>query len=128
MSGFEETAKFRSSEGNKLKRITFTANMTLVFILQKLLPLRNVYSTLFSTGLHLQNSLLKLRHIEGLFETLEASKDKETVASFIPTDKQVIDWLQVGDQENYRFKIFEIFSLSGLPRYPERAEPLPHLS
>ena len=75
--------------------------MTLVFILQKLLPLRNVYSTLFSTGLHLQNSLLKLRHIEGLFETLEASKDKETVASFIPTDKQVIDWLQVGDQENY---------------------------
>ena len=28
MSGFEETAKFRSSEGNKLKRITFTANMT----------------------------------------------------------------------------------------------------
>ena len=62
------------------------------------MPLRNVYSTLFTTGLHLQNSLLKLRHIEGLFEALEKSKDKETVSTFIPSDKQVLGWLH-GFQE-----------------------------
>ena len=56
-----------------------------------------MYSTLFSTGLHLQNSLLKLRHIEGLFEALEKSKDKESVSNFIPTDRQVLEWLQVGE-------------------------------
>ena len=62
---------------------------------RKLMPLRNVYTSLFSTGLHLQNSLLKLRHMEGLFETLEKSKDKETVANFMPNEKQLLDWLQV---------------------------------
>jgi len=61
---------------------------------RKLMPLRNVYTSLFSTGLHLQNSLLKLRHMEGLFETLEKSKDKETVANFMPNEKQLLDWLQ----------------------------------
>ena len=53
-----------------------------------------MYSTLFSTGLHLQNSLLKLRHMEGVFEALEKSKDKESVSSFKPSDKQVLDWLR----------------------------------
>ena len=61
---------------------------------KQLLPLRHVYSSLFTTGLHLQNSLIKLRHIEGLFETLEKSKDKETVANFVPNEKQLLEWLQ----------------------------------
>lgn len=58
------------------------------------MPLRHVYTSLFSTGLHLQNSLLKLRHMEGLFETLEKSKDKETVANFMPDEQQMLEWLQ----------------------------------
>ena len=65
---------------------------------KKLMPLRHVYTSLFSTGLHLQNSLLKLRHMEGLFETLEKSKDKETVANFMPNERQLLDWLK-GFQE-----------------------------
>ena len=58
------------------------------------MPLRHVYTSLFSTGLHLQNSLLKLRHMEGLFESLEKSKDKETVANFMPDEQQMLEWLQ----------------------------------
>ena len=58
------------------------------------MPLRHVYTSLFSTGLHLQNSLLKLRHMEGLFESLEKSKDKETVANLMPDEKQLLEWLQ----------------------------------
>ena len=58
------------------------------------MPLRHVYTSLFSTGLHLQNSLLKLRHMEGLFESLEKSKDKETVANLMPNEKQLLEWLQ----------------------------------
>ena len=65
---------------------------------KKLMPLRHVYTSLFSTGLHLQNSLLKLRHMEGLFETLEKSKDKETVANFMPNERQLLEWLK-GFQE-----------------------------
>ena len=45
--------------------------------MQKLLPLRSVYTNLFSTGLHLQNSLLKVRHLEGFFDTLEKFKAEQ---------------------------------------------------
>ena len=63
------------------------------------MPLRHVYTSLFSTGLHLQNSLLRIRHMEGLFEALEKSKDKETVANFMPNEKQLLEWLQVNHIE-----------------------------
>ena len=33
--------------------------------------------------------------MEGLFEALEKSKDKETVANFMPNEKQLLEWLQV---------------------------------
>ena len=60
------------------------------------MPLRNVYTSLFSTGLHLQNSLLKLRHLEGFFEALEKSKyDEDNVANLIPNEAQLLEWLQV---------------------------------
>ena len=36
--------------------------------------------------------------MEGVFEALEKSKDKETVSTFKPTDQQLLDWLK-GFQE-----------------------------
>ena len=60
------------------------------------MPLRNVYTSLFSTGLHLQSSLLKVRHLEGFFEAMDKSKhDVENIANIIPNDEQLIEWLQV---------------------------------
>ena len=32
--------------------------------------------------------------MEGLFETLEKSKDKETVANFMPDEQQMLEYLQ----------------------------------
>jgi len=66
---------------------------------KKLMPLRNVYTSLFSTGLHLQNSLLKVRQLEGFFEALEKCKyDPENLSNIIPNEAQLLEWLQ-GFQE-----------------------------
>jgi len=63
--------------------------------IQSLLPLRGVYTTLFSTGLHLQNSLLKIRHLEGVFDILEKRKNESgSSASLIPNDAQLLEWLK----------------------------------
>ena len=43
-----------------------------------LVPLRTVYTSLFSTGLHLQNSLLKIRQLENQFDQIEKKKTKDT--------------------------------------------------
>ena len=34
-------------------------------------PLRTIYTSLFSTGLHLQNSLLRVRQLEKIFDLME---------------------------------------------------------
>ena len=49
-----------------------------------------------STGLHLQNSLLKVREMEKLFELLEKQKKegREQVNSLIPSETQIIEWLK----------------------------------
>ena len=66
------------------------------------MPLRNVYTSLFSTGLHLQNSLLKLRHMEEFFEALEKSKyDQENMSNLIPNEAQLLEWLQVNKGINH---------------------------
>ena len=60
------------------------------------MPLRNVYSSLFSTGLHLQNSLLKIRHLEGFFEAFDKNKNSsECVSNLMPDEAQLLDWLKV---------------------------------
>lgn len=59
---------------------------------KRLLPLKTVYTSLFSTGLHLQNSLLKVRHLEGFFDTMEKQKT-ESENKLIPDEAQLLDWL-----------------------------------
>ena len=61
----------------------------------QLLPLRTVYTSLFSTGLHLQNSLLKIRDLEQAFEFMEKKKTKNTdmIRALIPNDESVVQWL-----------------------------------
>lgn len=60
-----------------------------------LVPLRTVYTSLFSTGLHLQNSLLKVRQLESIFDKIEKSKTKETdmVSALIPNEEHLVEWL-----------------------------------
>ncbi len=51
----------------------------------------------FSTGLHLQNSLLKVRQMEKLFDALEKQKNeikKSEINSLIPSESQLIEWLK----------------------------------
>lgn len=64
--------------------------------------MRNVYTSLFSSGLHLQNSLLKVRHMEGFFEALDKSKfDNENISNIIPNEEQLFEWLQVKYEKLY---------------------------
>ena len=76
----------------------------------KFVPLRSIYTSMFSTGLHLQHSLLKLRKLEKLFDTLD-KRAKRThhhssglgsggrTSPQIPIDEtQLVEWLR-GFQE-----------------------------
>ena len=63
--------------------------------MKRLLPLRTVYTSLFSTGLHLQNSLLKVRHLEGFFDSMEKRRGEgDSLGAIMPDEKQLLDWLQ----------------------------------
>ena len=80
------------------------------------MPLRNVYTSLFSTGLHLQNSLLKVRQLEGFFEALEKCKyDPENLSNIIPNEAQLLEWLQVSGTI-WELSLHNIYS--GIPRNP----------
>ena len=61
-----------------------------------LIPLRSVYTSLFSTGLHLQNSLLKVRNLEKVFDAIEKKKTKSTdmVVALAPSDEHLLEWLR----------------------------------
>ena len=84
------------------------------FFLKRLLPLRTVYTSLFSTGLHLQNSLLKVififsyirsptltrywgplsnlqvRHLEGFFDSMEKKRGEgDSLGAIMPDETQV---------------------------------------
>ena len=61
-----------------------------------LIPLRSVYTSLFSTGLHLQNSLLKVRNLEKVFDAIEKKKTKSTdmVVALAPSDDHLLEWLK----------------------------------
>jgi len=73
-----------------------------------LVPLRTVYTSLFSTGLHLQNSLLKVRELEKIFDAMEGRKNlgkdsgsmMSSTASALkplpegPSQVEIIRWLQ----------------------------------
>lgn len=61
-----------------------------------LLPLRSIYTSLFSTGLHLQNSLLKIRDLEKHFDHIEQSKTRDTdmFAALLPSDEHLLEWLK----------------------------------
>jgi len=63
---------------------------------KKILPLKHVYTSLFSTGLHLQNSLLKVRHLEGFFDLFEKYKadHQENVSALLPDDEKLLEWLK----------------------------------
>ena len=72
----------------------------------KFVPLRSIYTSMFSTGLHLQHSLLKLRKLEKLFDTLDKRAKRTHHSSGggrtspqIPIDEtQLVEWLR-GFQE-----------------------------
>lgn len=67
-------------------------------------PLRSVYTSLFSTGLHLQNSLLRVRQLEKIFDLIEKRKyenndvDSTDNAQISiqtgPTQSEIIQWLK----------------------------------
>ena len=57
----------------------------------QLLPLPSVYTTLHTTGLHLQNSLLKVRLLENCWDAVREDKDDK---AFLNTSK-LSEWLQV---------------------------------
>merc|ERR550532_154261 len=62
---------------------------------KRLLPLRTVYTSLFSTGLHLQNSLMKVRHLEGFFDSMEKRRGEgDSLGAIMPDETQPLDWLQ----------------------------------
>ncbi len=64
-----------------------------------LIPLRSVYTSLFSTGLHLQNSLLKVRQLEKAFDSIEKNKGKKkaaaehSISSMLPSEESLAEWL-----------------------------------
>jgi len=69
-----------------------------------LIPLRSVYTSLFSTGLHLQNSLLRVRELEAAFDCLDRAKrgeantggvvgDNDALAAILPSDESLTRWL-----------------------------------
>ena len=67
---------------------------------QKFVPLRSIYTSMFSTGLHLQHTLLKLRSLEQVFEDFEKRNHKKTTSRRgrtsppIPVDEvKLIEWL-----------------------------------
>ena len=67
---------------------------------QKFVPLRSIYTSMFSTGLHLQHTLLKLRSLEQVFEAFEKKNHKKTTSRRgrtsppIPVDEvKLIEWL-----------------------------------
>jgi hypothetical protein len=57
----------------------------------QLLPLPSVYTTLHTTGLHLQNCLLKVRQLEDCCDGVREDKDD---TDFLTTSK-LSEWLQV---------------------------------
>ena len=68
-------------------------------------PLRTIYTSLFSTGLHLQNSLLRVRQLEKIFDLMEkrkyenkvdldATKDAQLSIQTGPTQLEIIQWLK----------------------------------
>ena len=57
----------------------------------QLLPLPSVYTTLHTTGLHLQNCLLKVRQLEDCCDAVREDKDD---TDFLTTSK-LSEWLQV---------------------------------
>ena len=68
-------------------------------------PLRSVYTSLFSTGLHLQNSLLRVRQLEKIFDLMEKRKNKTDIVNDSeesaqlsiqtgPTQAEIIQWLK----------------------------------
>uniref|UniRef100_A0A0K2TV03 Vezatin n=1 Tax=Lepeophtheirus salmonis TaxID=72036 RepID=A0A0K2TV03_LEPSM len=64
-----------------------------------LVPLKSIYTSLFSSGLHLQNSLLKVRELEKIFESIKFKKNNkksikhEEPFDLIPNEDQLIIWL-----------------------------------
>ena len=70
---------------------------------RKFVPLRSIYTSMFSTGLHLQNTLLKLRRLEEVFENFEKSNKRSPgsgrgrrgrTSPPIPVDEvKLIEWL-----------------------------------
>ena len=68
-------------------------------------PLRTIYTSLFSTGLHLQNSLLRVRQLEKIFDLMEKRKyenkvdldttdDAQLSIQTGPTQLEIIQWLK----------------------------------
>ena len=70
-------------------------------------PLRSVYTSLFSTGLHLQNSLLKVRQLEKIFDLMEKRKSEyqhnekndDEIGSPValpggPSQAEIVQWLK----------------------------------
>lgn len=64
---------------------------------QKFVPLRSIYTSMFSTGLHLQHTLLKLRRLERLFEDFEKGHHhhkRGRKSPPIPVDEgKLLQWL-----------------------------------
>lgn len=62
------------------------------------LPLRSIYTSVFSTGLHLRNSLLTVRHLEKIFDSMEENKKpnkgENAVVPVVPPDRQLVEWLR----------------------------------
>ena len=75
-------------------------------------PLRSVYTSLFSTGLHLQNSLLKVRQLEKIFDIMEKRRSDKSATheegdgctnkelsplsppSGTPSQAEIVQWLR----------------------------------
>ena len=59
----------------------------------KLVPLRGIYTCMFSTGLHLQHTLLKLRRLEQVFEDLDKVNKKQKNSSMQVDEVKLLRWL-----------------------------------
>ena len=114
-----EDLEEKEEQKNKQKSVTTTNSKALSkkqptlrsYNPHKFVPLRSIYTSMFSTGLHLQHSLLKLRKLEQLFETLDKRNRRQRNASGtsggssgraspqIPIEEtQLVEWLR-GFQE-----------------------------
>jgi hypothetical protein len=69
--------------------------------IQKFVPLRSIYTSMFTTGLHLQHSLLKIRKLEELFDKMDRESKRTKASPSLKSpidDANLVDWLR-GFQE-----------------------------